>query len=334
MNIIKHLGVILIMLFSFLLSGQERTDRDNQDEELGKVSWFRDYDLAMKYAARASRSILILFQEVPGCATCKNYGNNVLSHPLMVEALENEFIPLVIYNNAKGRDLEILQLFDEPTWNNPVVRIVDKKGENIVNRLSADYTAKGLYDRMEKALLLQNRKIPEYFEILGEELHATNTKKTAYYTMYCFWSGEAHFGKKEGVLSTEAGFMAGHEVVKVEYDESIMSKRSLDKHGKNGQCHGISFDNKYRKDKDPQYYLKRSNYKFLPLSNLQKTKINASLKDGLDPLDYLSPKQNKWLQIIEKEKLELNPNSYDEPFMQAWTEVGALHLEDLHSRDK
>ena len=48
---------------------------------------------------------MLLFQEVPGCSTCRNYGHNVLSHPLMVEAIESLFVPLAIFNNKEGKEL-------------------------------------------------------------------------------------------------------------------------------------------------------------------------------------------------------------------------------------
>ena len=35
--------------------------------------------------------------------------DQVLSHPLIVEAIEDEFVPVVVYNNqASGRDAELL----------------------------------------------------------------------------------------------------------------------------------------------------------------------------------------------------------------------------------
>ena len=95
--------------------------------ELGKVHWIRNLDEAKLKSQRECKPILILFQEVPGCATCRNYGSDVLSQPLIVEAIETYFIPLAIYNNKGGHDGEVLLMYNEPAWNNPVVRIVDEK---------------------------------------------------------------------------------------------------------------------------------------------------------------------------------------------------------------
>ena len=79
--------------------------------ELGQVNWLRDFDSAIKQAKNQDKPIFILFQEVPGCATCRNYGQNVLSHPLIVEAIESLFVPLAIYNNKRGKDAEVLRYY-------------------------------------------------------------------------------------------------------------------------------------------------------------------------------------------------------------------------------
>ena len=72
--------------------------------ELGRVRWERDFDAALKRAQKDQRPLLVLFQEVPGCSTCVNYGRQVLSHPLLVEAAETLFTPAAVYNNVKGAD--------------------------------------------------------------------------------------------------------------------------------------------------------------------------------------------------------------------------------------
>ena len=76
-----------------------------QPIELGKVDWLRDMDLAQKQAKEDNKPIFLLFQEVPGCSTCQRYGKQVLSHPLIVEAIETCFVPLAIHNNNICRTL-------------------------------------------------------------------------------------------------------------------------------------------------------------------------------------------------------------------------------------
>ena len=50
--------------------------------------------------------MLLFFQEVPGCSTCQAFGRGPLSHPLLVDAIEHEFVPLFVQNNRPGRDAQ------------------------------------------------------------------------------------------------------------------------------------------------------------------------------------------------------------------------------------
>ena len=138
---------ILILLLPIMVSSQINP------VELGDVHWLRSYDEAQMRSKKEGKPILILFQEIPGCETCRNYGSDVLTHPLLVEAIETEFVPLAIHNNKGGHDGEILKRFQEPAWNNPVVRVVDSEGSNILPRLSGNYSAAGLTGLMTNALI-------------------------------------------------------------------------------------------------------------------------------------------------------------------------------------
>ncbi|AXT18655.1 thioredoxin family protein [Flavobacteriaceae bacterium AU392] len=317
---------IIFFLITFLFSiGQQKTNPNNQSEELGKVTWYRDYDEALKKAKSENKDVLILFQEVPGCSTCRNYGHNVLSHPLMVEAIEDQFIPLAIYNNKEGKDKQILQLYNEPSWNNPVVRIVNAKGENVVNRIAGNYSAKALYSTMTTSLEKANKPIPEYMKLLETELlnSNNNTIKETYFKMYCFWTGEKHLGKVDGVLSTEAGFMGGHEVVKVKFDPNKVNQKNLSVHAKQANFSPITKSNYRTASNDVKYYLKHTNYKFLPLTELQKTKINSALGLGVSPNKYLSPKQLKWLNEIKHSKTKQYV-LFNQDFFKAWDKKNSI----------
>lgn len=296
----------LVLLFISLLT------QVYAQKELGNVQWLRSFDEAIIIAKQKDKPILILFQEVPGCATCRNYGQNVLSHPFIVEAIENEFVPLAIFNNEKGEDAKILKKYNEPTWNNPVVRIVNAEGENIIDRLSGNYSAYGLALQMSLALRQSGQGLPSYLKLLTEELEPTELA-ISYYQMYCFWSGEAHLGDVNGVVATEPGFMNGAEVVKVIYNKDEVNKKTLDKHAMKAKCAVVTNVTAYRKDKDPQYYLKNSPYKYLPLLDIQTTKINTALSKGLDPKALLSPTQIQWLDSKAQHKM-----LYDMDIITAW----------------
>lgn len=313
--------VLLISLISSSLFAQQKTNPKSQNEELGKVSWYRNYDTAVAEAKKQNKAILILFQEVPGCSTCRNYGHNVLSHPLLVEAIEDQFIPLAIHNNKGGHDGEILKKFKEPSWNNPVVRIVNDSGENLVNRVSGNYSAKGLFKAMETALIKEKKALPEYMKVLGTELSfAKPQTKEKYYSMYCFWTGEKNFGEVEGVLSAEAGFMNHKEVVKVTYDPRIVKENKLDQYAQQNSCKAEGSGNYNFSAKDHLYYLQHSNFKYLPLSELQKTKINSALGKRETATQYLSPKQLMWLKELNgsnSKKVVL----YNQELLMAWNSI-------------
>ncbi len=300
-SIFNGLWILFIGFFLTNSQAQERTSPSDQPDELGKVSWYRDYETAKKLATEQQKAILVFFQEVPGCATSTGYGTTVLQHPLLVEAIEEEFIPLVIFNNQDGKDKEVLTLFKEPSWNNPVVRIVDPEGKDLVKRVAGDYTVRGLYTAMKNALNASNKALPEYFKLAIEELEAAGSSsiKEKHFKMYCFWSGETHLGKARGVLKTEPGFMGGYEVVKVVYDENIISEKELNAHAQSARFEGIAKDKSYRiATKDNKYNLQHTNYKYLPLTALQQTKINSALGNRRAAEKYLSPKQLVWLQQL------------------------------------
>jgi len=143
--------VLLSQNFSSFMSNETIVENSRQPIELGKVTWLRHMDEAVAKSKKEAKPILILFQEVPGCMTCQRYGTLTLSYPLIVEAIETHFIPLAIYNNKKGQDAEILKYYKEPSWNNPVVRIVNADRSNLTNRLASDYSPLGLVNTMLEA---------------------------------------------------------------------------------------------------------------------------------------------------------------------------------------
>ncbi len=281
---------LLILFLPIILMAQKNPI------ELGDVHWFRSMDAAQEKSKAEGKPILILFQEIPGCSTCKNYGSQVLSHPLIVEAIETNFIPLAIYNNKAGEDETILKRYNEPSWNNPVVRAVDWNGQDITTRLNGPYTPLALSSWMITTLINQSGQAPTYLQLLNDELTAQQKgKATATYSMYCFWTGEALFGKINGVVRTTAGFQGGKEVVTVEYNSSIVSKTALDKIAKNQKC-SVETNGNTEPDKTPKYYLSNSPYKVVPMTEIQKCRVNSALKEGQNPDAFLSPHQISFLK--------------------------------------
>lgn len=311
--IYKKISSVITFLIVALVTqsyAQKKTNPKSQSEELGNVEWYRDYDEAIALAKKEKKDIVILFQEVPGCSTCRNYGHNVLSNPLMVEALENSFIPLAIFNNKNGEDKKILEKFNEPSWNNPVVRIIDANGDNLVKRVNSDYSALTLCKRMKEALIKRKKTIPPYLDLLEQELSAVDSGNIneVNFKMYCFWTGEKKLGELDGVLDVEAGFISHNEVVKVTYNSDLIKESELVSHAQKNNFEFINSSQNYRvATNDVHYYLLHSDYKYLPLSELQKVKINSALGSNQSAKKYLSPNQSKWLNLLKNNKRGLQP---------------------------
>ena len=297
-----------------------KTSNSDQPRELGKVSWFRDFDEAVAESARSGKPVLLLFQEVPGCSNCVDFGRNMLTHPLFVEAIENEFVPLAIFNNVEGADKVVLQRFNEPAWNNPVVRFIRTDGADLVARFEFSLSAIAFHMQMRKAIAASGREMPRYFELLAGELKIlSGTSQIAYYQTPCFWSGETSLIQHAMVLSTEAGWIAGEEVVKVHYDPEIGPLSELNRYAADQQFSFIEGDERsYRKDAEPQYYLKKSVFRFLPLGFTQRSWLNFAVAHNEDGKACLDPRQQQLLRMHAGDGGRGADVLYDRDMEDAW----------------
>ncbi|MCP4081960.1 MAG: hypothetical protein GY819_10625 [Planctomycetaceae bacterium] len=84
----------------------------------------------------------------------------------MVEAIEDQFIPVVIFNNKK-EDEELLKSFSEPAWNNPVVRFLDGDGKDLIPRKDSVWQVAPLAERMYASLEAAGRKPPAYLRAMA-----------------------------------------------------------------------------------------------------------------------------------------------------------------------
>lgn len=341
---IRYYFLTLAFISFFTLSAS------TNPEELGKVKWFRNLAEAQQSAQVKNKPILILFQEIPGCLTCKTYGREVLSHPLIVETIETYFIPLAIYNNRRGSDAEVLSYYNEPSWNNPVIRLVNADKSDIQPRLNGNYTPSGLVQYLINGMKKKGLAIPGYLTLLQEELSANEKglEKTTL-SMYCFWTGEKELGKIEGVVQTEAGFMDHREVVNVYYDPSTVSLDEIIREGQNTNCadriytHGetdkkaaaqtigkddIRNASSFRLDKEPKYYLSKTDFHLIPMSPIQAVKMNSLIGQGKSPFHLLSPRQQSMYHYIQQNKSVSWASYVNDPDWQnkmfiAWEKLGS-----------
>lgn len=164
----KLLAIIVILVVGVAAYGGDTT---KNPIEAGNVRWGRDLDAALNNSAKTGKPVLVLFQEIPGCSGVQKFGREVLTNPSLVEAIENEFFPVLVYNNRKGGpDEELLRRFQEPAWNYQVIRFLDAAGRDVIPRKDRVWTTGGVASRMVEALEAANRPVPKYLEDLAISL--------------------------------------------------------------------------------------------------------------------------------------------------------------------
>jgi hypothetical protein len=288
---------------------------DTQPVEAGKVAWGRDLDASLASSRQTGKPVFALFQEIPGCAGCQQFGREVMSNPLIVEAIENDFTPLLIHNNKPGKDAEVLRRFGEPAWNFQVVRFLDADAKDIIPRRDQVWDVGGIAERMITTLTKSKRPVPAYLSLLAAE-HSPRLKQ-AVFSMDCFWTGEMALGQIDGVVTTEAGFMGGREFTLVRYDPAVISLPKLIAAAEKVECanavHVPAADlgdakasrlnvetiSGYRAApaSDQKKQMQGTAATRLVLSPAQATKVNAWLRvDVASAKAYLTPSQTRLLQ--------------------------------------
>lgn len=225
-----------------------------QPVEVGIVDWLRDLEQAIDVSKETNKPIFALFQEVPGCAGCKQFGNDVLSNPVVVDAIEEAFVPLLVHNNTPGRDAEVLKAFGEPAWNYQVVRFLDSNADDIIPRKDRVWETGPLVVRMIETLEKAGRSVPTYLRLIEQE--NSDRLQLAHIAQSCFWVGEMEIGQIDGVVATQAAFMGGHEVTSVWFDPNEVSLLDLSLQAQQRNVASVVFTNE---DGLPQ--LKRSGVK-------------------------------------------------------------------------
>jgi hypothetical protein len=205
---------LLLIIFTVIIIIAPDNEAKENLVEVGLVKWGRDLDGALKTSAETGRPVLVLFQEVPGCSGYQDFGRTVLTNPLIVEAIEDEFLPVLVSNNQGGADKVLLDRFNEPAWNYQVIRFLDSRGVDIISRKEGVWTIGGVAGRLVEVLKTLNRPVPRYLETLAVENYTKNHGMGAF-AVYCFWTGEVALGRIEGVVMTEAGWIENHEVTRV-----------------------------------------------------------------------------------------------------------------------
>ena len=154
---------------------------------------------------------------------------------MVVEAIEEYFIPVLIHNNRKGNDAEVLKHFNEPAWNNPVVRYLDSDEKDLIKRKDGVWTTSETVQRMVAALTAANVEAPSYLTALATSKPTASTQ-AATFAMHCYWEGEAKLGSISGVHSTRSGWKDSLEVVTLTYDPKVVNYEKLVDAAKSFEC--------------------------------------------------------------------------------------------------
>lgn len=286
-----------------------------QPVEVGVVDWVRNLEEATGLSEASGKPIFALFQEVPGCAGCKQFGKDVLSNRVVVDAIEEAFVPLLIHNNTTGYDAEILQAFGEPAWNYQVVRFLDPEGGDIIARKDRVWETGPLLDRMIETLELTGRPVPAYLRLIEQE--NSDRLGVAHFSQWCFWVGEKELGQIDGVVATQAAFMGGHEITTVWFDPREVSLLDLSKQAETRKVADIVFTNEdglseLKGGSVKAQLIDEKSHRVAPksdqkrqlkgvgglgkLSISQLTKVNSNIGDNLDKaMNSLPPSQRELL---------------------------------------
>ena len=250
----------------------------------------------------------------------------------MVEAIEDLFVPVLVYNN-KTSDSALLKKFNEPSWNNPIVRFLNGSGSDLIPRKSGVWAEGPMAARMAATLKAAKRETPSYLSNLAIDRSGL---ETATFAMSCYWTGEARLGAIDGVMSTTAGWTGGLEVVQLNYDPNVVEYSKLVETAQSMQCatkvfthsdsqlrtaqslvgnRAVEFPGGARKaGQSEQKYQLRSiaGVRSLPLTTFQSTKLNSYIRSSERQkiFEFLSPRQKELLSKINTE-MKSNGKSFD-----------------------
>jgi hypothetical protein len=297
-------GALMFLAWSALVwSGAEEIRAAQAPVEIGKVAWLRDLEEGLSQSKASGKPVFLLFQEVPGCSGCRDFGQAVLSDERMVQAIENHFVPVFIPNNQPGKSAEVLQQYGEPSWNYQVIRFLDKNGKDLIPRKDKIWTASALAERMVLSLEKAGRPADNTLLLLaGRRPVAASTRQKVAFAQACFWTGEMRLGQIDGVVRTEAGFFDGREVTLVEFDPVKIALPDLVKEALARQCadriYTATLADKARVEavaESRKVALLDSGYRAAPVSD-QKKQIQGTSAEGRPMTSEQATKVNAFIR--------------------------------------
>ena len=315
-SILVALFVILIVSYASGRQTGEITREGVVIRGLGRVRWIEDFDKALVMSREHALPLLVFAQEKDSSEEAAKREDTVLRHPLIVEMVEILFVPVAVRADSSERRV-FLERLGEVTGDETVIMIRDSREEDLVPRLSWDGSAGTLLETVISAYRRTEKPVPRYVKILHGEHSSHEKHESAMFPVHCFWAGEVELGPEEGVLHTLPGRTEDGEAIEVVFDASVTSYgQLLEKTRAFGLSESAYWKNarqrdtaervfgeenvkkagRFNTDTRPKYYLSRTNYKYVPMTDRQAILVNSDLFFENDPARHLSGRQ---LQIFE-----------------------------------
>ena len=86
----------------------------------------------------------------------------------------------------------------------------------------------------------------------------------------------------------------------MEYNPSIISRAQLDNIAQQSKCR-IALADEISVDRTPKYYLSNHRMRSIPMTEIQKVRVNSAIGEGQNPEIFLSPRQLAFLKNPSKE---------------------------------
>ena len=204
----------------------------NEYDELGYLHLeFDSLQEAKEEAARREQPILCIEVQIPGGSIIA--GETVLSHPLIVEAMESLFV--TVRPTPEEPTDERSRFFRDSSCRTRI-RILDEEGMDIVpcvEHLSSVEVLTAMVQGLEacakhipRYLLLLNEEASGQLEVLSKD-RFREVQRSALFGMFDSTKAEVELGGLGGVLSTRAGMVTRQKVVQVTYDTRRLSYCTL-----------------------------------------------------------------------------------------------------------
>lgn len=308
------------------------------------IAWLTDPAAALSRSRETGRPVLLLLQEIRGGEAGAESGAGPLSHPLLAAAAETAFVPVSLRGGRPGGAAEAPDRLGGPARVLPVLRFLDASGQDVAPPLEGESSVRRLAGRMAAALRSAGRRVPTWLELAEQE--GVSRPATALFAMHCYWEGEARLGSVPGVCGTRVGWVGDEEVVEVSFDPARTLFADLLEAASRMDCASTVYPRdaaqretvqradagrlgegaasfRPAKAADRKYYLRRSLYRYLPLTLPQQLKVNSALGLGQSPDAWLTPAQLDLLEAVRKTAAPLRERTRDWFPPGAWVELPA-----------